>query len=125
MIGLVQMFVLATLILICLAPAALVILAIEYRRTGRHATALAGACCAVVGFLAGGGAVWKLVASVWHLSFLTTVEAAVNAEKYGHPVEHTAENILVWVLFGGVVAGLISGAGAALALRTRSRLRRA
>jgi hypothetical protein len=31
----------------------------------------------------------------------------VNAEKYGHAIEHTAENILVFVTFASVVGGAL------------------
>jgi hypothetical protein len=67
---------------------------------------------AVLGYFAGGLLVWSLVPGSWRLSLWETLHAAFDVEKYGHPVEHVAESIVVWQMFAGVVgATLVCGTG--------------
>lgn len=108
-----------------LVPMLLVELLVEHRRNRRHAVGLLICSAMIAGYLAGGILCWNLVAAEWNMPFWTTVQASVDAEKYGHPLEHRAEVILVWVLFCGVAGGLASGAGAAVAAGLRTRLQRA
>ena len=63
----------------------------------------------LVGYLAGVLFVWALVPRDWTLPFWTTFAATVNAAKYGHPVEHNAEAIVVAMMFCAVVGGVIGG----------------
>jgi hypothetical protein len=51
------------------------------------------------------------------------VAAAVNAEKYGHPIEHAAENILAFVTFASVVGGTLCAGITAGSLKSRSTLK--
>jgi len=66
----------------------------------------AGILC---GYLAGALVVWTLVPGEWTLPFWTTLAATVNAAKYGHPVEHYAEGIVIGIMFGAVVGAAIGG----------------
>ena len=66
----------------------------------------AGILC---GYIAGTLFVWFLIPSEWTLPFWTTLAATVNAEKYGHPVEHYAEGIVIGMMFGAVVGAAIGG----------------
>jgi len=59
------------------------------------ASRLLEALVMLVVFLISVGPIWRLISGHWSMSFLSTLEASVNAEKYGHPVEHAAESILV------------------------------
>jgi hypothetical protein len=61
------------------------------------------------GYIAGVLFVWALVPRGWTLWFWTTLAAAANAEKYGHPVEHYAEGIVVAMMFCGVVGAIAGG----------------
>jgi len=61
------------------------------------------------GFIAGAGFIWMLMPHDWPLPLWTTLAASVNAEKYGHPVEHSAEGIVVWMMFGAVVGAVVGG----------------
>jgi multisubunit Na+/H+ antiporter MnhB subunit len=61
------------------------------------------------GYIAGVLFVWILVPRDWTLSFWTTLAAAVNAAKYGHPVEHYAEGIVVAMMFCAVVGAVVGG----------------
>ena len=63
----------------------------------------------VSGYVAGMLFFWALVPRDWPLGFWTTLAATVNAEKYGHPVEHAAEGIIDAMLFAAVVGSLIGG----------------
>jgi hypothetical protein len=69
------------------------------------------------GYLAGGALAWSRVPAAWNLSFSETMAASVDAEKYGHPVEHFAESTMVLVLAGSTAAGAITAVLAAIALR--------
>jgi hypothetical protein len=104
----IQFLLVASLVLLAtmpLVPSALLFVAIRKRGPwGRVLKALAF----VVGSCGSGGLAWSSVPSEWTLAFWTTVQAAVNADKYGHPIEHTAENILVFVTFACVAGGALS-----------------
>ena len=66
----------------------------------------AGVFC---GYAAGALFVWSLVPREWALPFWTTLAASVNAERYGHSVEHPAQGIVIWILFGAVVGAVAGG----------------
>jgi uncharacterized protein (DUF2062 family) len=53
----------------------------------------------------------------WALPLWTTLAASVNAAKYGHPVEHYAQGIVIGMMFGAVVAAVIGGFSARVAAR--------
>ena len=53
--------------------------------------------------------VWTLVSRDWALPFSKTLAATVNAEKYGHALEHSAEAIVIWIVFGAVVGSAAGG----------------
>ncbi|MBZ5632694.1 MAG: hypothetical protein LAO55_06135 [Acidobacteriia bacterium] len=117
---LVQLLLLGSLILIITAPIVFLVLAFVHLRTrsrGREVIALAF----VLGSCAGGFLVWNLAPSGWSMSFWTTLQASVNAEKYGHPIEHAAENILVVVTFASVLCGLLSASAAAFGAKLLAR----
>lgn len=75
------------------------------------------------GYIAGVLFVWSLIPREWTLPFWTTLAATVDAEKYGHPVEHYAEGIVIGMLFGGVVGSVIGGFSAHLAGRVLGQRR--
>jgi hypothetical protein len=66
----------------------------------------AGVLC---GYIAGALFVWSLIPREWTLPFWTTLAASVNAEKYGHPVEHYAQGVVIGMMFGAVVGAVIGG----------------
>ena len=111
----VQLFVLGSLILIAMTPIVLVLLVVEHLRTRKYRRGVIVALSLVIGFCGGGVLAWILFSSNWGMPFWTTLEASVNAERYGHMVEHTAENILVGVLVackcGGVLTGTLAAVG--------------
>ena len=67
------------------------------------------------GYVTGVLFVWSLVPHDWTLPFWTTLAATVNADKYGHPIEHAAEAIVIWMLFAGVAGAVIGGFAAQVA----------
>ena len=76
-------------------------------------------------FFAIAALLWRRFAThYWNLSFLTALHAAGDAARYGHPVEHTAEvllvNLLIFSTLSAVAAGAISGAARHLWVRRRS-----
>ena len=73
------------------------------------------------GFVTGAWTFWILTTREWPLSFWTTLQAAGDAETYGHPIEHFAESLLVGMLFIGA-AGAAVGAFAGWALLRRRLL---
>ncbi|MCU0974579.1 MAG: hypothetical protein MUF80_11595 [Burkholderiales bacterium] len=103
-------------------PVLVVMLAVGYYRGKRHAAPLiiAGVMTAV--FYVAATTFWNVAAADWPMSLPKTFEAAVDSEQYGHPVEHRAENILVWMLLGSSIAALAAGALTAATQRKRLRL---
>ena len=67
------------------------------------------ALAVVIGFLAGGVLGWAVVPAQWTASFWTTVEAAGDAAKYGHSFEHTAEHVLLYLLYPALLGGVAFG----------------
>jgi hypothetical protein len=101
----IQLLLLASLLLLAAMPVvSLVLLFGRIRRRGPWRNVLI-ALSFVVGSIGAGAFAWYLVPTDWTLPFLTTLEASVNSAKYGHPIEHTAENILVFVTFACVAGG--------------------
>lgn len=90
-----------------------VVAAVANRRLG-PVLVPAGILC---GYIAGGLLVWSLIPREWTLPFWTTLAATVDSEKYGHPVEHYAEGIVIGMMFGGVVGSFMGGVSAHLAGR--------
>jgi hypothetical protein len=78
-----------------------------------------------IAFLVGGILSWYLIPFHWDMSFWTTLKASVDSETYGHPVEHKAEGILMWVLFGAVLSAIIAGGVAGIATKLRTRVQHA
>lgn len=113
---------LGTLILVPGIPACLFMGALDFRRTGQLPRKLLVALAMLCGFIGGAALVWSLIPSQWTLPFWTTIQAAGDAEKYGHPVEHYAENVVMLMMTGAVVAA--AGAGAATAAGWGLRKRR-
>jgi len=63
----------------------------------------------ICGYIAGPLFIWTLVPRDWPLGFWTTLAATVNAEKYGHTLEHAAEGIVIWMLFAATACAVIGG----------------
>ena len=84
------------------------------RRSRKLSTGLLVAVAMLVVFYFSAGLIWRLFTTDWSLSFLATLEASANAAKYGHPVEHRAENMVVAVLLlstaTAVAAGVLTAA---------------
>ena len=93
-----------------------------HRRCGRG---LLMTGCFTAGALVTGLSVWRLALSVWTLPFWTTLAASVNAEKYGHPLEHEAEQILTLLIFAAVLGGAATAGTAALGGRMSRRFAQA
>lgn len=82
-----------------------VVVALTDRRPARLLAVAAMLC----GYVAGAMFVWNLVPGDWTLPFWTTLAATVDSDKYGHPIEHYAEGIVVWMMFGAVVGSVLAG----------------
>ena len=96
-------------------PVVLAIYAYRYRRTRRLPSGLLVAAVMLIVFYVSATLLWREFAfHYWRQSFLTALDASVNAAKYGHPIEHTAEVLLVWLLIvstlSAVAAGAVTGA---------------
>jgi hypothetical protein len=104
-------------------PVVLAVMATQFVRTGKCPVALTPAVVSWVGFWLGGLGSWALISPRWSMPFWQTLAASVDAETYGHPLEHQAENILVWVLFAAVLTALMSWATVWLAGRVRLHYR--
>lgn len=82
-------------------------------------------CSVVAGFLAGGAIGWVYVPAQWTASIWTTIDAAGNAAKYGHPFEHTAQRALMYFFYAGLLGELAFGVAALLVAWRGSELRSA
>jgi hypothetical protein len=89
----------------------------------RRSCAVCVPAATLLGYVAGALFVWSLVPPNWTLPFWTTLAATVNSAKYGHPVEHGAEGIVVWMMFGAVVGSVVGGSVAHLARKFPKRRR--
>ena len=116
---LIQLFLIACFMLMIMSPIVLV----TFIATGKSWRNVKIMSAFVLGCLAGGTLLWQLVLFRWDLSFWTTVQASVNSEKYGHLIEHAAENILVLIVFASVMSGIFSAAAAALAPNLAARFK--
>jgi len=75
------------------------------------------------GCMAGVLLAWSLLPASWPLSFGETLEASINAAKYGHPVEHYAEGAVILMWCASAAGAFVCGGAATLACRA-SRFRR-
>jgi len=106
-------------------PVVVAVFAWKYRRTRTLPTGLLVAVVMLVAFHATAVSVWRAaITSYWDLPFLTTFEAAGNARKYGEPVEHGAEGLLVWLIVASTAAALVAGAVTAAIRKAWTRRRR-
>ncbi len=111
--------VLGTALFVFVLPVVLTVLSIQYARSGRRPPALVPALVLWAGFWTGGLVCWSLVSTRWSMPFWHTLAASVNSEKYGHVLEHQAENILFFVLLASVCTALLSWGVTWLAGRLR------
>ena len=112
LLPLIQLLLVCAFVLFFTMPIAFVALTCNYLFTGNYRRGVLITGSFVLGAVASGFLVWHLVPSGWTLPFWTTLAATVDAEKYGHPIEHQAEQIMT-VLFFAAALGGAAGAGAA------------
>lgn len=115
---------LTTMLLLSGLPIVLLSLVLEHRRSHRNAVPILIAVSVGGGYLAAGLLGWSFRPSVWNMSLLETAAASVNAPKYGHELEHQAERVLMYFLFPGSIASVVSGIGTWAILRLRLRVER-
>jgi hypothetical protein len=120
---LVQLFMLCSLLVIAVTPFVVAVVAVEYLRTHRDRRRVIVTSSFALGLYCGGWLAWSLIASSWAMPFWTTIEASVDAEKYGHLIEHTAENILFVVTLASMCCGVLSVIIAAFGTRSIARLK--
>jgi hypothetical protein len=93
--------------LVVVPIASIVFLASLFRRRDRMNGLLALAV--VAGFLVAGFIGWASVPAAWTASLWTTVDASMNAAKYGAAFEHTAERALMYFFFPAIAGALGTG----------------
>jgi hypothetical protein len=120
-LGLIQLLLICSFIVFITMPVAFVVLGCAYLFTGKHGRGVLITGFFILGALASGLAVWQLVPSEWTLPFWTTVKATVDAEKYGHAVEHYAEGVVMIMTFAAVLGGAACAGTAALGTRLLRR----
>jgi len=76
------------------------------------------------GFAVGLAVAWSYVVldQGWHLSFIETVLACFDAERYGAAIEDAAEDYVLFALFFGEIAAILAGATGWLLARHRRRI---
>jgi hypothetical protein len=95
----------------------------EYYQKRKSPTGFLVAVVMLIVFYISAGLIWMLITPDWNLSFLTTFEASVNSEKYGHPIEHRAEVMLCWLLIVSTLTSVAAGSGTAAIARAWIRRR--
>lgn len=98
---------------VILSPAILVV-SVAARLVGDDRLASLARWAVAAGFLAGGLIGWASVPAEWTASLWTTIDAAGNSAKYGHPFEHTAERALMYFFFAGLIGEVACGVTALL-----------
>ncbi len=92
-------------------PVVVGIYAYKFLRSRKLPTGLLVAAIMLLVFYASGTLLWRQFAThYWHQSFLTALDASGNAAKYGHPVEHAAEVLLVWLVTISTLSAAAAGA---------------
>jgi hypothetical protein len=118
----VPLFVFAVISLVLVSPIVLTALTIAAR--WGWSPAFAAACAAVpLGYLVGGMIGWASVPPEWSASLLVTIDASMNAAKYGPTFEHTAERALLYFVYSGIIGALVTGAASTAVARTIARRR--
>jgi hypothetical protein len=92
-------------------PVVVAVCALKCRRIRKLTAGLLVSAVMLLAFYAGAILLWGVVVTMhyWNLPFLTMIHAAGNAEKYGHPIEHAAQGLLVGLLFWSTVTAVIAG----------------
>jgi len=106
-------------------PVVLSVFAWKYYQSRELPTGFLVSAVMLIAFLATAVLLWRHFAThYWNLSFQTARHAAVDAARYGHPVEHTAEvllaNLLIFSTLSAAAAGTITGSVRYLWHRRRS-----
>jgi hypothetical protein len=121
MLGLIQLLLIFSFIVLTTMPVAFVVFGCRYLLTGKHGRDVLITGVFLVGALGGGFVVWQLVPSEWTLPFWRTLKATVDTEKYGHAVEHYAEGVVMMITFAALLGGIASAGVAALGARLLSK----
>ena len=64
---------------------------------------------------------WQRIPSEWGLSFWSTLQAAADAEKYGHATERYAQDVVTMTTFAARLGGACCSAAVALGSKLMSR----
>jgi hypothetical protein len=120
-LGLIQLLLICGFIVFITLPVAFVVLGCNYLLKGNHGRSVLVAGFFILGALASGFAIWQLVPSECTLPFWTTPKATVDAEKYGHAVEHYAEGVVMMMTFAALLGGAACAGAAALGIRLLRR----
>lgn len=113
--------VVAMLSAICVMPAVLLIGLVGARWNFGKAWRTA-VLAAPLGYVLGGLLGWLCVPG-WMASFWTTVDATMNAARYGSAFEYTAERVVLYVIYGGTL-GSLAAALVSMAFLKRTAFRK-
>ncbi|MBN1571275.1 MAG: hypothetical protein JXA73_25800 [Acidobacteria bacterium] len=89
---------------------AMLILGLLERYRKKDNTFLPKVMTVAAGFIAGMVLAWIVAVfdMNWPLPFWETVYASGHSELYGHAMEHSSETIVLFVMFGGNIAALVT-----------------
>jgi hypothetical protein len=110
----------ATGLVVALAFASLFDSLVEHRMHERVALRVIGSAV-FIGYLAGGALAWLRVPSGWKPSLWETLVASVDAERYGHPIEHYAQGVVIMLLCACAAGAIVGGMFATVAARLLRR----
>jgi ketosteroid isomerase-like protein len=83
----------------------------KYYRSRKLPTGLSVAIVMILVFWVAATQLWRYVtAHYWNMSFMTALEAAGDAARFGHPIEHTAEVLVVDLVIFSTLLAFAAGA---------------
>lgn len=105
---------------LALLPFVLVVALVGRRWSGSRAARLAFTAVPAA-FLAAGLVGWAFVPDVWTASLWVTIDASMNAAKYGGQFEHLAEHALMYFLYIGILGAFGSTIASIVVLKVSAR----
>jgi hypothetical protein len=97
-------------------PLVVAALAVGARWSLRRTLVLAG-IAVPLGYIVGSAVGWTAVPGAWRAPLAVTIDATMNAAKYGGAFEDAAENVVLYLLYGGILGALLSALAVIVAAR--------
>lgn len=105
----IQLFLIVCFGLLALTPIVLVVSLVRFLLYRTDLRRLVLAASFLVGTLVTAWVIWwAAIPEDWMLPFGTTLQASIDSDTYGHPIEHAAEVLASKTIILGVCGGLLT-----------------